>query len=87
MRKHKSQPQPNTEREQPHDSDRDERQPYAKELDDYAHGVANPPEQQNVGRRPGPPVGKGSGKGGAQPPMTKTGVRKTHIVHGRSAIR
>jgi hypothetical protein len=44
--KRESQPRPNPQEGQPHDSDREERQPYAKELDDYAHGVANPPEEQ-----------------------------------------
>ena len=43
----KWQPQPNTEREQPHDSCRDERQPYAKELDDYAQQIATPPRNKS----------------------------------------
>ena len=30
----------------PHEQDRDARQPYAKELEDYRHGVAAPPEEQ-----------------------------------------
>ena len=50
MRKRESQPRPNPQQAQPHDSDRDERQPYAKELDDYAHGVVNPPEEQVSGQ-------------------------------------
>ena len=53
MRKQELQPRPNTPQEQPHDLDREERQPYAKELDDYAHGVANPPQEQ-IGSRPPP---------------------------------
>jgi hypothetical protein len=40
-----SEPQPSL----PHDQDREDRQPYAKEVDDYKHGVASPPEDQ--GRR------------------------------------
>ncbi len=35
----------------PHESDRKERQPYARELEDYKHGVAAPPEEQ-VGQEP-----------------------------------
>ncbi|HEY1780600.1 MAG TPA: hypothetical protein VGG79_09250 [Roseiarcus sp.] len=35
----------------PHDRDREERQPYAKEIEDYEHGVAAPPEEQ-VGQEP-----------------------------------
>jgi hypothetical protein len=35
----------------PHDQDREERQPYAREVEDYKHGVAAPPEEQ-VGREP-----------------------------------
>jgi hypothetical protein len=61
MREHESQSRPKTQQAQPHDSDRDERQPYAKELDDYAHGVANPPEEQ-IGGQDGPtPAGSGRG--------------------------
>ena len=37
-----SQPQPSL----PHDQDREGGQPYAKEVEDYAHGVAKPPEDQ-----------------------------------------
>ena len=37
-----SEPQPSL----PHDHDREDRQPYAKEVEDYKHGVANPPEEQ-----------------------------------------
>jgi hypothetical protein len=33
----------------PHDRDREGRQPYAKEVEDYSHGVAAPPGEQ--GRR------------------------------------
>jgi hypothetical protein len=35
-------PQPNL----PHDHDREGRQPYATEVEDYKHGVATPPEEQ-----------------------------------------
>ena len=35
----------------PHDRDRDERQPYAREVEDYKHGVIAPPEEQ-VGQEP-----------------------------------
>ena len=35
----------------PHEGDREERQPYARELEDYKHGVIAPPEEQ-VGREP-----------------------------------
>ena len=35
----------------PHDGDREERQPYARELEDYKHGVIAPPEEQ-VGQEP-----------------------------------
>ncbi len=37
-----SEPQPSL----PHEHDREDRQPYAKEVEDYKHGVANPPEEQ-----------------------------------------
>ena len=30
----------------PHDRDREGRQPYAKEVEDYKHGVAAPPDEQ-----------------------------------------
>lgn len=30
----------------PHDDDREGRQPYAKEIEDYKHGVATPPDEQ-----------------------------------------
>jgi hypothetical protein len=30
----------------PHDHDREGGQPYAKEVEDYKHGVASPPEEQ-----------------------------------------
>lgn len=33
----------------PHDRNREERQPYAREVEDYKHGVAAPPAEQ-VGR-------------------------------------
>jgi len=35
----------------PHGYDREGRQAYAKELEDYAHGVAVPPEEQ-IGQGP-----------------------------------
>ena len=35
----------------PHDRDREEPQPYARELEDYRHGVIAPPEEQ-VGQEP-----------------------------------
>jgi hypothetical protein len=35
----------------PHDRDREERQPYAREVEDYKHGVIAPPEEQ-VGQEP-----------------------------------
>jgi len=34
----------------PHDHDRENRQPYAKEAEDYGRGVATPPKEQ-TGRR------------------------------------
>lgn len=30
----------------PHDDDREGRQPYAKEIEDYKHGVIAPPDEQ-----------------------------------------
>ena len=30
----------------PHDDDREGRQPYAKEVEDYKHGVIAPPDEQ-----------------------------------------
>jgi hypothetical protein len=30
----------------PHDQDREGRQPYAREVEDYKHGVAAPPDEQ-----------------------------------------
>jgi hypothetical protein len=30
----------------PHDDDREGRQPYAKEIEDYKHGVATPPDER-----------------------------------------
>ena len=38
-----SEPQPSL----PHDDDREDRQPYAKEVEDYNRGVVNPPEDQS----------------------------------------
>ena len=38
----RSRPQPSL----PHDRDREDSQPYAKEVEDYKHGVATPPEEQ-----------------------------------------
>ncbi len=35
----------------PHDRDREERQPYARELEDYRQGVVAPPDEQ-VGQEP-----------------------------------
>ena len=37
----------------PHDQDREGRQPYAREVEDYKHGVATPPEEQG-GREANP---------------------------------
>jgi hypothetical protein len=37
-----SEPQPSL----PHDRDREDRQPYAKEVEDYKQGVVKPPEEQ-----------------------------------------
>jgi len=37
----------------PHDRDREERQPYAKEVEDYKHGVVTPPDEQG-GREANP---------------------------------
>jgi hypothetical protein len=37
----------------PHDRDREGGQPYAKEVDDYKHGVVTPPEEQG-GRETNP---------------------------------
>lgn len=39
-----SEPQPSL----PHDHDREDRQPYARELEDYKHGVANPPKEEGA---------------------------------------
>ena len=44
-----SEPQPSL----PHDHDREGRQPYAKEVEDYKRGVATPPEEQG-GREANP---------------------------------
>jgi len=44
---------PDRESSLPHDRDREERQPYAREVEDYKHGVAAPPVEQ-VGREPSP---------------------------------
>jgi hypothetical protein len=44
--KDRSQPDPDADQSLPQDHDRDERQPYAKEHEDYARGVAKPPEEQ-----------------------------------------
>lgn len=41
----------------PHDHDREGRQPYAKEIEDYGRGVTAPPEQQ-VGREPNRRTGR-----------------------------
>ena len=50
-----------------HDSDREERQPYAKELDDYAHGVANPPQGKSEAGHPHrPPEKLGNGRSGGR---------------------
>jgi hypothetical protein len=45
----------------PHDHNREARQPYAREVEDYKHGVAAPPQEQ-VGREPnrGTPRGRTS---------------------------
>lgn len=45
MSKDPSAPDP-ADRSLPHNPDRDEGQPYAKEHEDYARGVAKPPEEQ-----------------------------------------
>jgi hypothetical protein len=45
----RSRPQPSL----PHDQDREGRQPYATEVEDYKHGVATPPEEQG-GREANP---------------------------------
>jgi hypothetical protein len=50
MAKRGPQTRPNAQQGQPHDPDREKRQPYAKELEDYAQGVVIPPEAQ-VGKR------------------------------------
>ncbi len=34
----------------PHDADRDKGQPYAKEIEDYSRGVAQPPKE-HTGKR------------------------------------
>jgi hypothetical protein len=46
MAKRESQPDPNAGQTQSHDPDREKLQPYAKELEDYGHGVVNPPEER-----------------------------------------
>jgi hypothetical protein len=38
-----TEPQPSL----PHDHDRENRQPYAREVEDYKHNVANPSEEQD----------------------------------------
>lgn len=58
MRKDRSRPDPSVDQSLPHDNDREERQPYAKEHEDYARGVIKPPEEQ---------VGKGRKTGDAPP--------------------
>jgi hypothetical protein len=45
----RSRPQPSL----PQDSDREEGQPYATEVEDYKRGVASPPEEQG-GRQTNP---------------------------------
>lgn len=58
-----SDPQPSL----PHDHDREKGQPYAKELEDYKHGVASPPEEQ-VGQDASRKTSKGeAGKRRASP--------------------
>jgi hypothetical protein len=44
--KHRSRPDPGADQTLPHNHDRDEQQPYAKEHEDYAQGVVKPPEEQ-----------------------------------------
>jgi hypothetical protein len=49
LSKDRSRPDPGADKSLPHDQDRDERQPYAKEHEDYGRGVAKPPEE-HVGK-------------------------------------
>jgi hypothetical protein len=51
MSKSRPRPMPDPGSNLPHDDARDARQPYAAEHDDYASGVAKPPEQQ-TGKTP-----------------------------------
>jgi len=53
-----SDPQPSL----PHDRDREGRQPYAREVEDYKHGVANPPGEQG---------GREAKRGTAKAPVKK----------------
>ncbi len=46
----------------PHDHDRENRQPYAKEAEDYGRGVATPPKEQ---------TGRGTSPKTAKPPIKK----------------
>jgi hypothetical protein len=40
-------PDPRPQPSLPHNDDREGGQPYAKEVEDYAHGVAKPPKEQD----------------------------------------
>ncbi len=46
----------------PHDRDREGRQPYAKELEDYKHGVVRAPEEQAGQEQIPGPTKKPNGK-------------------------
>jgi hypothetical protein len=47
IRKPNSSPRSDPETILPHDHDREGRQPYAKEVEDYKHGVVTPPKEQD----------------------------------------
>jgi hypothetical protein len=55
-------PRPRPQQNLPRDDDREGRQPYATEVEDYKQGVARPPDEQN--------------KGEANPGTTKSGTKK-----------
>jgi hypothetical protein len=46
----------------PHDHDREDQQPYAKEVEDYKGSVAHPPEEQS---------GRGADRRTTKAPMSK----------------
>ena len=62
MAKRTPPPDAEAESELPHDHDREGRQPYAREVEDYGRGVATPPEEQ---------TGRGSNSKTTKAPIKK----------------